>query len=104
MALTSITKFKIPKYANTDLECPVVNTHSIYTKDCSALSTDFVGAASLTESSGFFFAELVDKVTPKLYEFCLKVTTTADNFITVLNLEFVYCHPSTITSTVAMIL
>jgi len=34
----------------------------------------------------------------------LKVTTTANNFITVPNLEFMWCHPSTIVSSVAMIL
>jgi len=95
MASTSFTRFKIPAYANIDAECPEVTTHSIYTEDCSTLSNDFVGAASLTVSGGFFYAELKDMVTQKTYKFCLRVSTSK-NHIEVQNLEYIVCTASTI--------
>jgi len=99
MALTSITKFKIPKYANTDLECPVVTKHEIQTKDCATMSTDFDNSGTLasTLSSGFFQGKLKDVTTLVTYELCLKVSTSV-NSITVPLLEFAICSYSTIIS------
>jgi len=76
MAGSSNTKYKIPVYENSASGCPLVTNHALYTKDCSTLSTDFKNAASLTVLNGYLYAELVNKIIPKTYEFCLKVSAS----------------------------
>jgi len=74
-----------------------VSKHALYATGCSALSTDFTNAGSLTVVGGFLYAELANNVLGATYNFCLKVEAST-SFIEVTALEFVVCSPLAITS------
>jgi hypothetical protein len=81
--------FKVAKYAETDSNCPDVDTVKAYEKDCSTISSAFQNSDNLmtTLSSGYLWAKLVNNQDPSSHEFCLGVSSSVHS-ITVPNLEF----------------
>ena len=81
--------FKVALYAETDSNCPDVDTVKAFEKDCSTISSAFKNSDNLmtTLSSGYLWAKLVNNLDPSFYEFCLGVSSSVHS-ITVPNLEF----------------
>jgi len=95
-------RFRVPEYTNSDSNCPVVDTHAIYSTGCSTSSTAITNALTLTVIDGYLWAAVADDAVAGKYEFCLTISasTITKN---VDNLVFDICATSTITPPVAMI-
>jgi len=70
-------RYKIPVYANSDIRCPEVTKHVLYTKGTTSESTAFSNAADLTASldGDFLYATLADATVGGIYEFFLEAQT-----------------------------